>query len=58
MGLYGSASEVIRMALPILEDSETKRETLRGLLDQGEQSGLAYYSYEALISGLDDKSHK
>ena len=35
-GRYGSASEVIRTGLRVLEDTETKLETLRELLDDGE----------------------
>lgn len=56
-GRYGSASEVIRTGLRVLEDTETKLETLRGLLDDGEQSGFAKYSYEGIISELDNERH-
>jgi antitoxin ParD1/3/4 len=56
-GRYGSASEVIRTGLRVLEDTETKLETLRGLLDDGEQSGFANYSYEGIISELDNERH-
>lgn len=56
-GRYGSASEVIRAALRMLEKSETKLERLRRLLEEGEQSGFTEYSYEALIAELDDESH-
>jgi len=56
-GRYGSASEVIRTGLRVLEDTETKLETLRGLLDDGEQSGFADYSYEGIISELDNERH-
>ncbi|MEX2365860.1 MAG: type II toxin-antitoxin system ParD family antitoxin, partial [Pseudohongiellaceae bacterium] len=56
-GRYGSASEVVRAGLRMLEDTESKLETLRRLLDEGEQSGLVDYSYEALISELDNNSH-
>lgn len=54
-GRYGSASEVVRAGLRLLETSETKLETLRILLAEGEKSGLADYSYEKLIQALDDK---
>lgn len=54
-GRYGSVSEVIRTGLRVLEDTETKLETLRGLLDDGEKSGFADYSYESIVSGLDNE---
>ena len=52
-GRYGSASEVIRSALRLLETQETKLNTLRQLLVAGEESGEAEYDLEDLISGLD-----
>ena len=52
-GRYGSASEVVRAGLRLLEQSETKIETLRLMLEEGEQSGFADYSYEKLIRTLD-----
>ncbi|MCK4864075.1 MAG: type II toxin-antitoxin system ParD family antitoxin [Gammaproteobacteria bacterium] len=54
-GRYGSVSEVIRTGLRVLEDAETKLETLRGMLDEGEKSGLVDYSYEGLVSELDNE---
>ena len=56
-GRYGSASEVIRTGLRVLEDTETKLETLRELLDDGEKSGFADYSYESMVSELDNERH-
>ncbi len=56
-GRYSSASEVIRAGLRVLEDTETKLETLRNLLTEGENSGIAEYSYEKLIDRLDQESH-
>ena len=53
-GRYGSASEVIRAGLRLLETNETKMETLRALLAEGEKSGFADYSYEKLIQELDE----
>lgn len=53
-GRYGSASEVIRAGLRLLETNETKIETLRALLAEGEKSGFADYSYEKLIQELDE----
>lgn len=55
-GRYGSASEVVRAGLRLLETTETKIETLRRMLLEGEQSGTAEYSYDALIDELDAKS--
>lgn len=54
-GRYASASEVVRAALRLLEDSEQKIATLRQLLQDGENSGTAEYSYEALMNELDDE---
>ena len=52
-GRYGSASEVIRSALRLLETQETKLNTLRQLLVAGVESGEAEYDLENLISELD-----
>jgi antitoxin ParD1/3/4 len=40
-GRYGSASEVIRNALRLLEQRDAKVETLRAALIEGEASGIA-----------------
>jgi len=55
-GRYGSASEVVRAGLRLLETTETKIETLRRMLLEDEQSGTAEYSYDALIDELDAES--
>ena len=55
-GRYGSASEVIRAGLRTLEDQEAKILNLRNMLIEGENSGIAAYSYDSLVSELDDKS--
>ena len=57
-GRYGSASEVIRAALRALEDSESKLDALRQMLVDGENSGIAQYSYAGFISELDEESGK
>lgn len=52
-GRYGSVSEVVRAGLRALEDQETKVLNLRNMLIEGENSGIADYSYDSLISELD-----
>jgi len=54
-GRFGSASEVVRAGLRLLEDTEAKLSALRRALEEGEQSGTADYSYEALIAELDKR---
>ena len=56
-GRYGSASEIVRAGLRVLEDQETKVLNLRNMLIQGEQSGVADYSYENLLTELDKDNH-
>ncbi len=57
-GRYGSASEVVRAGLRLLEDSEGKLEALRQMLVDGENSGVSDYSLESFISELDEESNK
>lgn len=52
-GRYASTSEVVRAALRLLEYNEQKTAALRRLLEEGENSGVAEYSYEALMHELD-----
>lgn len=52
-GRYSSASEVVRAGLRLLEDTDTKLQTLRTMLIEGEQSGTAEYSLDEFISELD-----
>jgi antitoxin ParD1/3/4 len=54
-GRYGSASEVVRAGLRLLEDNESKLSTLRRMLMEGEQSGLTEYSFESFIAEHDDR---
>lgn len=57
-GRYGSASEVIRSALRLLETQETKINTLRQLLVKGEESGIADYDLDSFINELDNDEKK
>lgn len=56
-GRYGSASEVVRAGLRMLEKSETRLERLRRLLEEGEQSGFEEYSYNTFIAELDNENN-
>lgn len=55
-GRYGSASEVVRAGLRLLEDQENKLTALRRMLAEGEQSGRADYNYDAFLAELDASS--
>ena len=55
-GRYGSASEVVRAGLRLLEETESKLERLRRLLDAGEQSGITEYSLQGVIAELDNEA--
>ncbi|WBA16715.1 type II toxin-antitoxin system ParD family antitoxin [Salinivibrio proteolyticus] len=52
-GRYSSTSEVVRAALRLLENQETKLDTLRQLLVEGEQSGDAEYDLDNFIQEID-----
>jgi antitoxin ParD1/3/4 len=53
-GRYGSASEVVRAALRLLEEREDKLRALRKALRDGEESGFESYSLASVISELDE----
>jgi len=55
-GRYGSASEVVRAGLRVLEDKESKLNALRQMLTDGEDSGVAEYSFNTFIAELDEES--
>jgi len=46
----------VRAGLRLPEDNERKLDTLRRLLAEGEQSGLANYSYAYFFAGLDERN--
>lgn len=52
-GRYGSATEVVRAGLRLLENEEEKLDALRRLIDEGRESGIADYSYESFMAELD-----
>jgi len=51
-GRYGSASEIVRAGLRLLEEQESRIRQLRAALIEGEESGFVEYSLKEFMDSL------
>jgi antitoxin ParD1/3/4 len=52
-GRYGSASDVVRAALRLLEDNEARLSALRAAIVEGEESGYAKeFDFDAFLTRM------
>jgi len=58
-GRYGSASEVVRAGLRLLEEQETRLRTLQAALIEGEQGGApAMFDFDAFLEGKRESARR
>jgi antitoxin ParD1/3/4 len=58
MGRYGSASEVVRAALRLLEEHEARVEALQVALKAGEDSGVSSRSMDDIFNAAQQRYEK